>query len=307
MKHTEDVDMREFSGAVATSCEMREEVMARFNPVRAFKQIGAETQREKKAAEEAWRRQRAEWAAYGRRSAALNRLMNLFPGENQDCTLDVQTATALLVEYAQTLSGKWVKARVKLVSRRLANLAADGRLHAQDARFKEILLNLLLLANAGNNAKVAEILDESARADPADLEAFRRHLVNWLADKVVDTWPPLPEELKEPYEAAVVDVSPDKVSSMAPREEWLPASTAVERAEKNGHTITLKWLTQDASKHGVRIRPRQEPGRHKKEVEWISLAAVLVKRAKRKDELDDGVSGRLQEVRAQKQRWRLLD
>jgi hypothetical protein len=59
-------------------------------------------------------------------------------------------------------------------------------------------------------------------------------------------------------------------------EEWLPASVAVERAEEKGYQITISWLTRNGSKAGVQIRSPQLPGRHKKEVEWGSLAKYLL-------------------------------
>ncbi|MFL5246172.1 MAG: hypothetical protein ACJ8FY_29230 [Gemmataceae bacterium] len=281
--------------------------MARFNPAKTFNQIRADSQREKKAAEMVRQQKQEQWAAYGRRSAALNHLMNLFPREVAEYALDVQKATGLMVEYAQTLPAKWVKACVKFVSHRLADSAAEGRLGTRDVRFKEVLLNLLLFAKAGNDAKVAEIFGEAARAYPSDLESFRHYLVNWLADKVVDTWPPLPAELEEPREASEAEVRLSEGSTVASPEEWLPATEAVECAEKSGHPVGLKWLTQDAHKHGVRIRPRQQPGRHRKEVEWTSLILFLTKHAQRKMELDDGVSDRLQKARAAKQQGRSLE
>jgi hypothetical protein len=192
----------------------------------------------------------------------LNNLRNLFLQEGAECTLDVQKASELMIEYAQTLPTKWLKLRVKFVSRRLTDLAAKGRLGSRDMRFKEVLLNLLVVANAGNDAKVAEIFGEAASAYPSDLQSFWLYLVNWLADKVVDTWPPLPNELKkEPREASKTKVRPSERSTVASPEEWLPAKEAVERAEKSGLPVGLKWLTQDAHKHGVRIRLRQQPGR----------------------------------------------
>jgi hypothetical protein len=285
---------------------MSEKIMARFNSAKAFKQIRRDSRREKLAAEKAWRRKREEWAAFGRRRAAMYQLIGLFAREGRegdDYTVDVQKATALMVAYAQTLPGKWVKACLKFVMRRLAELAAEERLGKQEARFKGVLLNLLLFANAGNDAKVAEIFSEAVHADPSDLETFRHYLVNWLMDKVVDTWPPVPEELKQPSKTAQAEVPPNVGSTMAPQGEWLPASRAVERAEYHGHHITLKWLTQDAHKHGVHIRPRQQRGRHKKEVEWRSLAGFLMKPAPSEKELDEeALSHRLSKARAQKRK-----
>jgi hypothetical protein len=66
---------------------------------------------------------------------------------------------------------------------------------------KGILLNLLLLARARDDATVAEIINETLRGDPDDVEAFRLCPVNWLEDKVVDGRPPMPDELKQPVEA----------------------------------------------------------------------------------------------------------
>jgi hypothetical protein len=99
-----------------------------------------------------------------------------------------------MVEYAQTLPGEWVKARVAFVGQRLAELAVAGK-PVRETLHKEIQLNLLSRACAGDNAKVTEIFSEAVRSGPAVVEAFRHCLVNWLADKVVDGWPPLPDEL----------------------------------------------------------------------------------------------------------------
>jgi hypothetical protein len=197
------------------------------------------------------------------------------------------------------------------VSERLAQLAADEQ-PVHNAGLKEILLNLLLLAREGDQAKVEAIFTEALCCDPGSVEAFRLCLVNWLMDKVVDRWPPLPDEVKPPVEApaesqdmcASLTVAPNAIA----KEEWLPASTAVERAERGGHPITLKWLTQDAAKHGVRIRPRQQPGRHKQEVEWSSLAGHLLKQAPPEDDLDDEeISARIGEAKEQKRRQHFLD
>jgi len=140
--------------------------------------------------------------------------MNVFPSEIAG-TVDVRKATALMVEYAQTLAVGWVKARVELVNEGLARLAEDGK-PVRDAGLKEILLNLLIFANTGDNEKVAEIFNEALRGDPIDVETFRLRLVNWLVDKVVDGWPPLPEELKPPMEASVDGPMPEELADLRP-------------------------------------------------------------------------------------------
>jgi hypothetical protein len=174
--------------------------MTPFDPSKAFQQVREEGRRERQVALERCRRKEEWWAAYRRRAAALNRLMELFPKDTEGVTVDVGRVTALMVEYAQTLSVEWVKSRVAFVSRRLAERAAEGFLD-REAGLKEILLNLLLLANAGDVAKVEEVFKEAMRGDPDDVAIFRMCLVNWLVDKVVDGWPPLPDEVKPPAEA----------------------------------------------------------------------------------------------------------
>ena len=132
------------------------------------------------------------------------------------------------------------------------------------------------------------------------------------AFQVVDGLPPLPDEVKPPVagsaESQEVSAGLAIALNTAAEEEWLPASTAVEWAERSGHPITLKWLTRDAAKHGVRIRPRQQSGNHKKEVEWSSLAGYLLKRDLTEDELnDEEISDRTREAQEQKRKERPLD
>jgi hypothetical protein len=93
------------------------------------------------------------------------------------------------------------------------------------------------------------------------------------------------------------------------KKEWLPASAAVERAEKAGYSINLSWLTRDAAKHGIRTRPRQLEGRHRSEVEWDSLAGYLMKQKAKPDEEseEEAVSERLREAQERKQKERPLD
>jgi hypothetical protein len=229
--------------------------------------------------------------------------MQLFPCEAGG-TLDIPRAVALMVEFAQTIPTEWLKARVRFVSDRLVELPTYS---AGRASFSEIALNLLLVANAGDHARVAEIFTEAMRGDPDEVESFRLCLSNWLVDKVVDGWPPLPEELERPTEALVdeMEVPP---GTLPTEEEWLPASKAVERAEQSGHHITVKWLTQNARKHGVRIRPLPQPSKHRQEIEWCSLAVYLLKRAQAEDELDEtAIDRRIRDAQQQKRRERPLD
>jgi hypothetical protein len=136
--------------------------------------------------------------------------------------------------------------------------------------------------------------------------------VNWLADKVVEGLPSLPPELKPPMEASDElheMITPQDVSSnMTAKEEWIPASKAVDRAEQSGHPITVTWLTRDAAKHGIRIRPSQQRGRHHKEVEWNSLAGYLLKRVRpEKESSEEEVAIRFREAQLRKRKARFLD
>jgi hypothetical protein len=78
-------------------------------------------------------------------------------------------------------------------------------------------------------------------------------------------------------------------------EEWVPATVAVERAEKAGRSITLPWLSKSAAKCGVRTRPRKLKGRHQLEVEWNSLAGYLLSRDSRNQPAGEETSGELSE------------
>ena len=120
----------------------------------------------------------------------------------------------------------------------------------------------------------------------------------------------LPERLKQAY--AEVQARLGVGSNAAAGEEWLPANKAVERAEHRGHAITLKWVTQDAGKHGVRTRPRQLPGRHRVEVEWNSLAGYLLRPTGSEEEPggesdEEAMSSRLRDEAERMRRERPLD
>ncbi len=237
--------------------------MPQFNATKAFERLRAQSRRQKIAVLEAGMRKQKEWAAHGQRSAALSRLMNVFPSQS-DGAVNVPRVTALMIEYAETLSVDWVKARCRSVSARLAKLIKDGK-PIQYAGIKEVLLNLLLVANA---------------RDPSTEE--------------------------ESEEAREVETSLEVGLTTAANEEWVPALRAVERAEQSGHPITLKWLTQNSPKHGVRLRPCKQ-GRHHKEVEWNSLAGHLLKQARPEKELDEKViDGRIREAQEQKRKERSL-
>jgi hypothetical protein len=77
--------------------------MARFDPAKAFQQIRTESQQDKAAALEAARRKQQEWTNQHRRSTAMNQLMCLFSSTAADGRVDLGKATALMVDYAQTL------------------------------------------------------------------------------------------------------------------------------------------------------------------------------------------------------------
>jgi hypothetical protein len=216
--------------------------MKRLNFREAFRQMRAENKRAKEAAVERGRNAREAWAAYGRRRAALHKLMNLFPSDQGPCALDVEKATALMIEYAQTLPAAWLRARVDFVSERLAELAADAE-YGEDTRLRQIQLRMLALASAGDEVKVAEVFREASSGDADVLEDFRRCIVNWLADKVVDTWPPLPRELMPPVEVSTGDGSAGQAE--APSQPPGTACTAGEVGNDNSAAPTAPpaWLT----------------------------------------------------------------
>lgn len=62
--------------------------------------------------------------------------------------------------------------------------------------------------------------------------------------------------------------------------QWMPASKAVDEAEKAGLPVTLSALTRFGEKWGVKMREKTLPGRHKLEVELNSLLLALAHRAR---------------------------
>jgi hypothetical protein len=101
------------------------------------------------------------------------------------------------------------------------------------------------------------------------------------------------------------------------QEEWLPASQAVDQAERAGHRISLAWVSKYAEKNGVRMRPRQLDGNHRREVEWYSLMGFLTKRKAEGGDADTGngptarerdvIEARLKEARKKKRLDRSAD
>jgi hypothetical protein len=61
------------------------------------------------------------------------------------------------------------------------------------------------------------------------------------------------------------------------KEDWRPASEALDVARQKGYDITLDWISK--RKGRICTRPRQLPGRHQLEVEMGSLGRVLFSEA----------------------------
>ena len=103
---------------------------------------------------------------------------------------------------------------------------------------------------------------------------------------------------------------PARAEATEQGEEWLPASEAVERAERlHLPAVTLPWLSKSANGSGVRTRRREQPGRHKLEVEWNSLAGHLTRKALAADESEDPEStdARIREAHAQRRQSRPIE
>ncbi len=98
-------------------------------------------------------------------------------------------------------------------------------------------------------------------------------------------------------------------------EEWLPASEAVNLAERAGLSVSISWLSKSAKKGVIKARHRQEPGKRRYlEVEWNFLIGRLVK--KKAEDAHDGdakepspgeqqqIDEEIQQADAQKRRQR---
>lgn len=136
----------------------------------------------------------------------------------------------------------------------------------------------------------------SIRIEPPT-EPFPVNVKNWAegADAIKAKLAELPFAKADPGSA--------KTSQ---KEEWLPASQAIEWAAKKGYDITMKWITVDAPKKGLKIRESQFPPA-KKDVELGSLAMLLVDLPKSNidedgDEPDEEIQQSIAAARAKKQR-----
>jgi hypothetical protein len=94
-------------------------------------------------------------------------------------------------------------------------------------------------------------------------------------------------------------------------EEWLPASKAVDRAQRAGLKVTTSWLSKlrtSGKPQEIKMRPPVLPGTHRFEVEWNSLAGCLGRRMTKGTEGEDpDVQRRLEKAREMKSRSRSLD
>src|SRR5262245_11033140 len=127
-------------------CFERDPGMAPSDPKHAFQQFRAEHQRRQQALSEAGRRVQQRWAAEDRPSAAWQQLLDVWPGQGIG-PVNGDRVAALLVQWAARLPAEWVQARVQFVRQRLAALATES---GADSPLKEILLQLLLHASAGD-------------------------------------------------------------------------------------------------------------------------------------------------------------
>ena len=97
--------------------------------------------------------------------------------------------TDLMIEYARTLSPSRAASLRKCWSKRTEDEKVE-----QSNDLEDVLLELLANANAGDQAKVAEVFREVVDAELDVGIRFRWLLVNWLADQVVDGLPRLSDQ-----------------------------------------------------------------------------------------------------------------
>jgi hypothetical protein len=228
--------------------------MSQPSPSEVFEQLREASERQREQAAEAARLDRQRMDAYFRRAKILHQLSNLLAGG----TVDVSRLSSLMIDYAGTLPAEWLQARVKRVQDRLDEMAATGR-EALDARLKGVLLHLLAVAGRGDSESTEEVFRAALACDADVVERFRLTLVNWLDDKVVTGWPPLPEELvpaptapgseggPAALEAAALPlVAADTTESSAPVVEsgtesgmtWQEAATRLEQLRSQGESWT---------------------------------------------------------------------
>jgi hypothetical protein len=163
----------------------------------------------------------------------------------RDDAPDVRRLSSLMIDYARTPPAGWVQARVNWVRGRLAEMAAAGK-DVPAARLKGILRHLLEAAARGDNAGVADMFRGALACHPADLGLFRLEMANWLEEKVVRGWPPLPEELMA-----------------GPPEDAPPAQTDKRRPCYERDHLWLQWHEEEGlGPAAIRDRWNQEFAQH---------------------------------------------
>jgi hypothetical protein len=127
--------------------------------------------------------------------------------------------------------------------------------------------------------RVITIEGDTVRPGPA-WRAFRKTFLDRLPDAQTED---LQTQLRLEVAAWAKEQSPKHTGTSAAGggeqgEEWLPVSKAIERAEQAGLPITPSSLSRVPRETGVKTRPRQLEGNHRREVEWNSLVGYLARK-----------------------------
>jgi hypothetical protein len=221
-----------------------------------------------------------------------------------DFRLAVETTGQLLADMDRRLNDALDALGQDRLSPGVEEMAQDLRAHLQlpqPTRLSERLASLskYLMGRYGWTPETISRLTAKQKVDRVSLDIER---VCRAVQNECDRRPP-----------------PGKQVGVTARQEWIPATEAVERAERTGYTITQAWLSRlpKAAQAQVGTRPREQPGNHKLEVEWNSLAGYLTRTGppQKPPEVEDregeddqeGINRRMEEEREKKRRERSPD
>jgi hypothetical protein len=168
----------------------------RLNWLKKYQQLKAKNKRHREAAAKALKQTQDPLASYFLRKKILNELSERLSIDGTSPEADAEYLAARLIDYAATLPAEWVRDCAKWLRNRIAGLTARGT-YVGHAELKHILLHLVESAREGNRKEVVAIVREALSGDEDDRHCFRELIVNWLDDKVVNSWPPFPLELKD--------------------------------------------------------------------------------------------------------------
>jgi hypothetical protein len=142
------------------------------------------------------------------------------------------------------------------------------------------------------DCRAVDLLGYQSNHDPAAVRRF----FGWPQPGSDDhVWRWVRRRARDFVDAVLEAVRPMDASAAEDGKDWVPASVAVKRAAQAGFEITLPWLSKEAEKLGIKTRSNPGAGKHRREVNWSSLAGYLLlhlemRKEKEEEDAEEGAA-----------------